>query len=138
MLCGMCLLCCRSCENVILFVNFHSITLKLTMLLMLTITARTQTIQLLSIEGMRRTESDVTLTLTGLLKQSRPGYCPSEMTFKMYLSDPRSCAVKTLDEYLVKTKKLRNTNTLLKAIQSHMNLILLNVLLPLFCALTPG
>ena len=35
------------------------------------------------------------------------------MTFKMYPSDPRSCVIKTLDEYLVRTKKLRNTNKLL-------------------------
>ena len=71
--------------------------------------------QLLSIEGMRRTESDVTLTPTGLLRQLRPGYCPREMTFKMSPSDPRICVAKTLDEYLhvVKTKKLRNTNKLL-------------------------
>ena len=93
--------------------SLKELTLKLTMLLMLTIAARTQTLQLLSLEGMRRTESDVTLTLTGLLKQSRPGYCPSEMTFKKYPSDPRICVIKTLDEYLVKTKKLRNTNKLL-------------------------
>ena len=44
--------------------SLQEIMLKLTMLLMLTIAARTQTIQLLSIEGLRRTESDVTLTLT--------------------------------------------------------------------------
>ena len=69
--------------------------------------------QLLSIEGMRRTESDVTLILIGLLRQLRPGYCPREMTFKMSPSDPRICVVKTLDEYLVETKKLRNTNKLL-------------------------
>ena len=59
-------------------------------------------------------ESDITLTLRWLLKQSRPRNCPSEMTFKMYPPDPRICVVKALEEYFVKskTKKFRNTNKL--------------------------
>ena len=87
------------------------LTLKLSMLIALTLATRTQSIHLLSISELKKGYDIYTLQYSSLLKQSRPGRSNPVAELKAYPSDRRLCVVFTLKEYLKRTSTLRDNIT---------------------------
>lgn len=87
--------------------NLKDLTLKLTMLMVLTNAARVQTIHLLSVKNVKKFSSEFVLQFRDLLKQSRPGFVCSLFKLKAYPPDRRLCVYTVLKEYLLRTKTLR-------------------------------
>jgi hypothetical protein len=91
--------------------SLKELTLKLTMLIVLTNAARVQTVHLLSVHKLQKLRSEFILQFKGLLKQfSRPGFDCSELHLKAYPPDRRLCVFTVLKEYLLRTKTLRQNN----------------------------
>lgn len=87
------------------------LTFKLVMLICLVLAGRTQTVHLLSIDGMRKEHNCCILQYRDFLKQSRTGNSFSFVTLKKYTVDRRLCCVTVLYEYLNRTKRLRGNIT---------------------------
>ena len=79
--------------------TLKDLTLKLTMLMVLTNAARVQTIHLLSVHNIKKLRSEFILQFTSLLKQSRPGFVCSLFHLKAYPPDRRLCVYRVLKEY---------------------------------------
>jgi hypothetical protein len=90
--------------------SLKDLTLKLTMLMVLTNAARVQTIHLLSVNNVKKFRSKFLLQFRGLLKQSRPGCTYSVFCLKAYPPDRRLCVYTVFKEYLLRTKILRNNS----------------------------
>jgi hypothetical protein len=88
--------------------SLKDLTLKLTMLMVLTNAARAQTVHLLSVHKVKKFSSEFVLQFKGLLKQSRPGFDCSLFHLKAYPPDRRLCVYTVLKEYLSRTRTLRN------------------------------
>ena len=80
---------------------------KLTALLALAAAQRVSAIQHLNIDFMAKTNSQVTFYFTKLHKSWRRGKPPPELTYQAYPEDESLCVVRTLENYLDKTKKWR-------------------------------
>ena len=91
--------------------SLKMLTLKLSMLIALTLASRTQSIHLLSISELKKGYDIYTLQYSSLLKQSRPGRSNPVAELKAYPSDRRLCVVFTLKEYLKRTSTLRDNIT---------------------------
>lgn len=86
------------------------LTLKLVMLLALTLASRTQSLHLLSIEDMKKGFSSYILIYSGLLKQFKSGRNNPVAEIFAYPPDRRLCALFVMKEYLKRTKDLRGNN----------------------------
>jgi len=73
--------------------SLKDLTLKLFMLIALTIAARYQSLHLLYIQGIVKDKNVYTLKYKGLLKQDRPGHCTSTVELRAYPSDRKLCVV---------------------------------------------
>lgn len=91
--------------------SLKMLTLKLVMLLAITLASRSQSLHLLSIENMRKGSSSYVLQYSGLLKQSKAGRNNPIAEIFAYPPDRRLCVVFVLKEYLRKTKPLRGNNS---------------------------
>jgi hypothetical protein len=91
-------------------ITLKQLTLKLAMLIALSIAGRSQSLHLLTIENMRKVSSSVTLFYSDLLKQSRPGVKTPFAELKTFSLDQKLCVVHTLYEYLKRTDTLRGEN----------------------------
>lgn len=89
------------------------LTLKLCMLIALTLASRVQSIYLLDIKDMRKCSSSYILHYSGLLKQCRAGLSNPVAELKSYPPDRRLCVVFVLKEYLKRTVNLRQGKTCL-------------------------
>jgi hypothetical protein len=83
------------------------LTFKLAMLIALTQASRAQSLQLLTIENLRKGSDFYVLQYKGSLKQSKPGRRVPYVMLKSY-PDTRLCVVNTLTEYISRTELLRN------------------------------
>ena len=88
-------------------ISLQDLTLKLCMLILLLSAQRVQTLHLLRIDNLDLQEDSARFTVTGLLKQSRPGNCGVTICLNEYPFDKRLCVVQTLRLYLTKTGSLR-------------------------------
>lgn len=95
------------------YLSLKDLSLKLAMLLTLILAGRTQSLHLLSIEGIVKGTHSYTLRYSDLLKHSRPGKSISSVELRSYPPDRRLCCITVLKEYLKRTKSMRNNNTCL-------------------------
>lgn len=87
------------------------LSLKLAMLIALTLASRTQSIHLLDIRNMKKGYDVYTLFYRDLLKQSRPGKGNPVAELKAYPCDRRLCVIFALKEYLKRTQEIRGSKT---------------------------
>ena len=85
------------------------ITLKLAMLMALTKAARPQTLHLLTLRNIKKTNNEYVLELADLQKHSRPGMHRNIITIRAFPHDKALCPYTILEEYIQKTKTLRST-----------------------------
>ena len=86
---------------------------KLCMLFLLVSAQRCQTLHSIELNDIKLSKDKVFIAPQHLLKQSKPGKHIDMMEFKAYAKDPKLCIVKTLSEYLDRTKHIRNSEKLL-------------------------
>ena len=89
------------------------LTMKLTMLLALTLAARPQTLHQLSTKDMVRTENKIVLNISEALKHTRPGKPLEKIEINAYPHDKSLCPYTTLNEYLSCTEQWRVKDGLL-------------------------
>lgn len=91
--------------------SLKMLTLKLAMLIALTLASRTQSIHLLSISNMQKGYDSYILQYSDLLKQTKPGKSNPVALLKAYPVDRRLCVMFTLKEYLKRTESIRDSAT---------------------------
>ena len=89
--------------------NLKLLTMKLVMLLSLLTGQRCQTLHFIRISDMSISNNSVKIRISDLLKHSRPGVHLKEINIKAYAPNRRLCIVKTMQEYLTRTKDIRPT-----------------------------
>ena len=72
-------------------ISLKDLKLKLTMLMALVQTARVQKLHLLTVKNYMKLKSEFVFELSGCVKQSRPGFHSSFVSFKAYPPDRRLC-----------------------------------------------
>ena len=84
------------------------LTYKLVMLIALVSAQRGQTIHLLNIKNMTKTESSYSFTITELTKTKKPGHKADIITLMTFTPDIRLCVYHWLEKYIQRTEKLRS------------------------------
>ena len=87
------------------------LTLKLAMLISLTLACRTQSLHLLDLRGMVKTKDSYVLLYSQVLKHSKPGKDNPVAVLKSYPPDRRLCVIFVLKEYLSRAENIRDGNT---------------------------
>lgn len=88
-------------------ISLKTLSLKLVMLCLLVTGSRGQTIHLLDLDDMHRGKSSFTFTVSGLVKQSKPGQQQPKVKLNTYPADRRLCVVTYMNEYLTRTEDIR-------------------------------
>lgn len=91
--------------------SFKDLTLKLTMLIALTCSARTQSIHLLNVHSVKKFSSEFVFQYDDLVKQSRPGYTNVFVHMKAYPPDRRICIYTVMKEYLKRSSLFRGKSS---------------------------
>lgn len=89
------------------------LSMKLCMLIALTLASRVQSISLLDIKDMKKCYTKYVLYYSGLLKQTRAGVSNPVAELIAYPPDRRLCVVFVLKEYLKRTEDIRGDKTCL-------------------------
>ena len=89
--------------------NLKLLTLKLVMLCLLVTGQRCQSIHLMDLKYVSKTESSYIFYLEEHIKQSKPGKRNPEMVLPAFLADKRLCVMTCLDAYIAETETVRNT-----------------------------
>lgn len=84
------------------------LTYKLVMLIALVSAQREQTIHLLNIKNMTKTQSSYSFTITELTKTKKPGHKADIITLMAFTPEIRLCVYHCLEEYIQRTEKLRS------------------------------
>ena len=93
-------------------ISLKDLTIKLTMLMVLLSAQRVQTLSLFKVDNMFIDEEKCLITISDCLKQTNAHRRPPLITFKKYENE-KLCVIRTLKEYLTRTKDLRrNQNKL--------------------------
>ncbi|XP_052228467.1 uncharacterized protein LOC127842790 [Dreissena polymorpha] len=103
-------------------ISLKDLTFKLVILIALAKAARIQTVQLLSVNNLKKLRSKFVVYFDGLLKQSRPSCNQSYIELTAYPQDRRLCVYTVVKEYLVCTKPARtgdNDRLLLSLIKPY-------------------
>ena len=87
--------------------SLQDLSLKLVMLMALTLVARVQTLHLLMLKNIVFGEKFVDVWLGDNIKQCRPMFNIQTIRFTAYDKDERLCVIKTLKEYIKRTEELR-------------------------------
>ena len=88
--------------------SLKELTMKLTMLLALVLAHRSSDLVRLSVVGISELPEAISVPLTGLAKQSRPGHAgQSSVIIASFRADPYLCPVACLKEYTSRTGTLR-------------------------------
>ena len=87
------------------------LTLKLTMLLCLTTGQRGQTIHKMDVTGIQALPDRYRLTINEKLKQTKPGKHLAPIDLHAFPEEEGLCVVKTLEEYLKRTLKIRDKHS---------------------------
>ena len=89
--------------------NLKLLTLKLVMLCLLVTGQRCQSIHLMDLKHVSKTESSYIFYLEEHIKQSKPGKRNPEIVLHAFPADKRLCVMTCLDAYIAKTETVRNT-----------------------------
>lgn len=81
---------------------------KVATILALATAQRLQTLSLINIENVEKSDSEVRIKITEQIKTSKPGAFQPEMVLPFFTSRPDLCAATAVLDYLVYTKKLRD------------------------------
>ena len=90
--------------------TLKELTLKLTMLMALSMAARPQTLNLLTLQGMIKNEEEIILQVSENLKHNRPSKPMEVVKIKRFPQDESVCVYTALNIYLQKTENLRTTD----------------------------
>jgi len=93
--------------------SLENLTLKLVGLLALVTAQRVQTLSLIVMSNIMFDESVVKIMIKDLIKTSKVGVSNPVLILPSYEVDPKICVVKTLNEYMKRTKDVRKSNKLL-------------------------
>ena len=93
--------------------SLQCLSMKVSMLMLLSSGQRGQTILACSIKHMVITNNSITFHLVELLKTSKPGSHMSTLTFKSFKEEPKLCPVIYIKEYIKRTKTIRKSDQLL-------------------------
>lgn len=93
--------------------SLKMLTLKLVMLISLTIACRTQSLHFLDLRGMVKRKDAYVLLYNKVLKQSKPGKDNPVAVLRSYPPDRRLCVIFAWKEYLRRTEPLRGDCTAL-------------------------
>ncbi|XP_068726484.1 uncharacterized protein [Montipora capricornis] len=88
--------------------SLKDLTLKVLMLLLLVTGQRGQSIHLMTLSAMKRTESLCQFQILNHTKTSKPGHSSTSITISEFEQDPRICPLTALQEYLDRIQGLRN------------------------------
>ena len=88
--------------------SLKDLTLKVLMLLLLVTGQRGQSIHLMTLPAMKRTESLCQFQILNHTKTSKPGHSSTSITISEFEQDRRICPLTALQEYLDRTQGLRN------------------------------
>ena len=99
----------NSCSTTTLF----QLSCKLSMLFLLLSAQRCQTLHWIELSDIKLEKDKVSIAPNHILKQSKPGKHLDIIVLKAYGKDGNLCVVKTLSEYIERTRHLRNSNKLL-------------------------
>ena len=88
--------------------SLKQLSYKLAMLIALTQASRTQSLSLITLDGLHRDENSYTLFYDKLLKQSKKGRINPVLKLKRY-TDCEVCVVYTLEHYITRTEQLRGS-----------------------------
>ena len=88
--------------------SLKDLTLKVLMLLLLFTGQRGQSIHLMTLSAMKRTESLCQFQILNHTKTSKPGHSSTSITISEFEQDRRICPLTALQEYLDRTQGLRN------------------------------
>ena len=92
--------------------SMKELTMKLAMLLALVLAHRSSDLVRLSVVGISELPEAISIPLTGLAKQSRPGHAgQSSVIIASFRADPYLCPVACLQEYTSRTGALRVHNS---------------------------
>jgi hypothetical protein len=94
------------------------------MLLALTNATRIQSIHLICLNNVYKFKSEFVFKIDELVKQSRPGDTEPVISCKAYSPERRLCIYIVLKEYLIRTKKMRDSSIsrlLLRYVKLHKN-----------------
>ena len=91
--------------------SLKQLTLKLVVLIALLSGQRIQSIHLLDTRNMSKSKSGYKFRIGDLVKTSRPGNHVAEICFPAYPPDRRLCVVTVLNEYLERTRDIRQGQT---------------------------
>lgn len=94
------------------YMTLRILSMKLAMLLCLVLAGRTQSIHLLTINGMIKGTHSYVLRYSDNLKQSHPGKNNPVAEIKAYPPDRRLCPITVLKEYLSRTSHVRKGDKL--------------------------
>lgn len=86
---------------------------KLCMLYLLLTAQRCQSLHLIELCDIEINESQLIINTGHIIKQSRPGYSPENIILHRYDRNSNLCIVSTMNEYLRRTRALRNSDKLL-------------------------
>ena len=86
------------------------LTFKLLLLVLLVTGQRLHTISLLHLDNMTQSDNQITFRVTGLLKQSRPGYINPIVQLRAYPKDNTLCVFNCFLAYIARTRMLRLAN----------------------------
>ena len=92
-------------------ISLKSLNYKLAMLIALTQASRAQSLSLITLTDMSKDTDSYTLGYHDFLKQSRRGRKNPILRLRKYTPDTRLCVVSTLDEYVLRIRDLRGTET---------------------------
>ena len=93
--------------------TLFQLSCKLCMLFLLLSAQRCQTLHLIELSDIKMTKDSVSIAPRHILKHTKPGKHLDLITFKAYKKDKTLCIVKTISDYLERTKNLRNDEKLL-------------------------
>lgn len=92
-------------------ISLKQLTHKLVCLCALTTGQRAQTLSLLNLRNMSIENGTVKFNITELTKTSKPGKVQPTVILSTYRPNTTMCVVRTLLEYILRTKPFRNQNT---------------------------
>lgn len=93
--------------------SLKDLTQKLTMLIALVSAQRIQTFHLFHLDNIVFANDSATISISDLLKHSKPGRIGHQVQLKAYAQDKRLCVVRYLKKYIERTQSIRGTERFL-------------------------
>ena len=94
-------------QPLVKFITLKDLTWKLVMLTALISAQRCQSLHMMRLDQMCKTEKACVFTITGNFKQARPGFAQFDIVIPKFEDDVRICVYSVLVEYIRRTENLR-------------------------------